>query len=389
MISLLRQKSFRDTASQVSFIGVLILLVVTFALTAKTNLDAQGMTSGFGFLERATGWGVSFSLIPFDTNDTYARVILVGLLNSLFLGAISLTLATVIGIGIGIMRVSGNKMAELIGTVYVEIFRNLPLLLQAFFWYAVLTTLPRPRDALDLGGVAFLNGRGAYLPGLNVTGFSVFLAAIALAVTVGLWLWLRSARRFARMAPHIKKAWSRGLWLGWAALAVALLWAGRIPETPLLSIPTLKGLNFREGIRVSPELLTCIIAISVYGGAYIGEIVRAGFNAVGKGQSEAGHALGLSTWQTFTRIRLPLAIRAVMPMLINQYVWLFKSTTIGIAVGFVDFFMVISTSINQSGQTLELIAILMGGFLVINYSMAWVLNRVNDAIKLKGTQLRT
>ncbi|MEQ9177592.1 MAG: ABC transporter permease, partial [Nitratireductor sp.] len=104
MISLLRQKSFRDTASQVGFIGVLILLVVTFALTAKTNLDAQGMTSGFGFLERATGWGVSFSLIPFDTNDTYARVILVGLLNSLFLGAISLTLATVIGIGIGIMR---------------------------------------------------------------------------------------------------------------------------------------------------------------------------------------------------------------------------------------------------------------------------------------------
>ncbi|MDD9739370.1 MULTISPECIES: amino acid ABC transporter permease [Marinovum] len=389
MISLLRQKSFRDTASQVGFIGVLILLVVTFALTAKTNLDAQGMTSGFGFLERATGWGVSFSLIPFDTNDTYARVILVGLLNSLFLGAISLTLATVIGIGIGIMRVSGNKMAELIGTVYVEIFRNLPLLLQAFFWYAVLTTLPRPRDALEFGGVAFLNGRGAYLPGLNVTGFSVFLAAIALAVTVGLWLWLRSARRFARMAPHIKKAWSRGLWLGWAALAVALLWAGRIPETPLLSIPTLKGLNFRGGIRVSPELLTCIIAISVYGGAYIGEIVRAGFNAVGKGQSEAGHALGLSTWQTFTRIRLPLAIRAVMPMLINQYVWLFKSTTIGIAVGFVDFFMVISTSINQSGQTLELIAILMGGFLVINYSMAWVLNRVNDAIKLKGTQLRT
>ncbi|WP_323768583.1 ABC transporter permease subunit [Marinovum sp.] len=389
MISLLRQKSFRDRAWQVGFIGALLLLIATFSLTAKTNLDAQGMTSGFGFLERSTGWGVSFSLIPFDTTDTYARVILVGLLNSLFLGAISLVLATVIGIAIGIMRVSGNKMAELIGTVYVEIFRNLPLLLQAFFWYAVLTTLPRPRDALDLGGVAFLSGRGVYLPGLNVSGLSVFLAVIALAVTLGLWLWLRSARRFARMAPHRKATLTRGLWLGWAALAVGLMWLGRIPETPLLNLPYLKGLNFRDGIRVSPELLTCIIAISVYGGAYIGEIVRAGFNAVGRGQSEAGHALGLSTWQTFTRIRLPLAIRAVMPMLINQYVWLFKSTTIGIAVGFVDFFMVISTSINQSGQTLELIAILMGGFLVINYSMAWGLNRVNDAIRLRGTQLRT
>ncbi|WP_259782369.1 ABC transporter permease subunit [Aestuariispira ectoiniformans] len=154
-------------------------------------------------------------------------------------------------------------------------------------------------------------------------------------------------------------------------------------------MPYLKGLNYRDGIRVSPELLACIIAISIYGGGYIAEIIRAGFNAVGKGQGEAGYALGLTRWQIFSRIRFPLAIRAVMPTMINQYVWLLKATTIGIAVGFSDFFMVISTSINQSGQTLELIGILMGGFLLINYLMAWVLNRVNDAIKLKGTQLRS
>ena len=180
---------------------------------------------------------------------------------------------------------------------------------------------------------------------------------------------------------------ARAIWLGWLVLAIVLLWSGRIPDTPLLSIAFLKGLNFRQGIRVSPELLACIIAISIYGGAYIGEIVRAGFNAVPKGQSEAGRTLGLTAWQIFSRIRLPLAVRSVMPTLTNQYVWLFKSTTIGIAIGFVDFFFVISTSISQAGQTLELIAILMGGFLVINYSLAWVLNRVNDAIKLKGTQL--
>ena len=148
------------------------------------------------------------------------------------------------------------------------------------------------------------------------------------------------------------------------------------------------GLNYKGGIRVSPELMACVIAIAIYGAAYIAEIVRAGFNAIPKGQYEAGHALGLSSWHIFSRIRLPLAIRIVMPTMINQYVWLFKATTIGIAISFTDFFMVISTAINQSGQTLELIAILMGGFLIINYSMAWVLNRVNDAIKLKGTQLR-
>ena len=131
-----------------------------------------------------------------------------------------------------------------------------------------------------------------------------------------------------------------------------------------------------------------IVAISVYGGAYIAEIVRAGFNSIPKGQSEAGQALGLSPWQIFSRIRFPLTVRAVMPTLINQYVWLLKATTIGIAIGFTDFFAVVSTSINQSGQTIELIGILMGGFLAINYALAWVLNRVNDAIKLKGTQLR-
>jgi len=384
MFAVFKSKTARDQAAQFSFVGFLILLIVVFAFTARSNLEAQGMTSGFGFLDRATGWGVSFSLIEFSTSDTYLKVIWVGILNSFFLGAISLVLATLIGIAIGIMRVSGNKMAELIGTTYVEIFRNLPLLLQAFFWYAILTNLPRPRDLAEASGPVFFTGRGIYMPGLNVTGFSVFLVFLALVLAFGLWLWLKSALRFARMEAVRKTSLSRGIWLAWLIVAVLLLWIARIPETPLVSQPFLKGLNFREGIRVSPELMACIVGISIYGGAYIGEIVRAGFNAVGKGQSEAGYALGLSTFQTFAYIRLPLAIRAVMPTLINQYVWLFKSTTIGIAVGFVDFFMVISTSINQSGQTLELIAILMGGFLIINYSMAWVLNRVNDAIKLKG-----
>ena len=389
MTALLKSKPLRDGVAQASFVGGILLAVVLFALTARANLEAQGLTSGFGFLQRATGWGVSFSLIPFETSDTYMKVIGVGLLNSLFLGAISLTLATFIGIAIGIMRVSGNRMAELIGTTYVEIFRNLPMLLQVFFWYAILTSLPQPRMAVSIADIAFLSSRGIYLPGLNVTGLSVFIVALMLVAAFGLRLWLSTGDVFRRMARKRKAMLARAIWLGWLVLAIILLWSGRIPDTPLLSIAFLKGLNFREGLRVSPELLACIVAISIYGGAYIGEIVRAGFNAVPKGQSEAGRALGLTAWQIFSRIRLPLAVRSMMPVLTNQYVWLFKSTTIGIAIGFVDFFFVISTSISQAGQTLELIAILMGGFLVINYSLAWVLNRVNDAIKLKGTQLWT
>lgn len=387
MTAFLKDRRIRDTGLQAAFVGSILLLFAVFFVTARANLEAQGMTSGFGFLERTTGWRISFSLIEYSTSSTYARAILVGILNSLFLGAIALPLATVFGITVGVMRTSGNGMAELVGTTFVELFRNVPLILQLLFWYTLLLALPSPRDVEPiLGGIA-ITGRGIYIPGLNVTGGSVLFATLILMAAVGLALWL-GAKRWPDL--HLKAAGPerRVLWGIAITLAVFAVWLGRIPNTPLISFPEQRGLNFREGIRISPELLACVIAISIYGAAYIAEIVRAGFNAVPRGQGEAGHALGLTNWQIFSRIRLPLAIRIVMPTLINQYVWLFKATTIGIAISFTDFFMVISTSINQSGQTLELISILMGGFLIINYTIAWVLNRVNDAIKLKGTQLR-
>jgi len=387
MTAILKNRHVRDNVFQFTFVGALLLLIAVFFITGRANLEAQGMTSGFDFLQRTTGWRISFSLIDYSTSSTYLRAIIVGILNSMFLGAIALPLATLIGITIGVMRTSGNGMAELLGTTFVEVFRNVPLILQLFFWYTLLLAMPSPRDAgLIFGGIA-LTGRGIYIPGLNVTGGSVFIVALVLMAATALALWL-GAKRWP--ALHLSQASKerRFLWVGFALLSVLVLWLGRIPETPLVSMPVQKGLNFKEGIRISPELMACVIAISIYGAAYIAEIVRAGFNSVPPGQSEAGHALGLSSWHIFSRIRLPLAIRIVMPTLINQYVWLFKATTIGIAISFTDFFMVISTAINQSGQTLELIAILMGGYLIINYTIAWVLNRVNDAIKLKGTQLR-
>lgn len=387
MAAILKNRHVRDSFFQFGFVGSIVLIVVVFALTARANLEAQGLTSGFGFLERSTGWRISFSLIDYSTSSPYWKAILVGILNSLFLGAIALPLATIIGTTVGVMRTSGNGMAELAGTMFVELFRNVPLILQLLFWYTLLLALPAPKEAEPILGSIALTGRGIYLPGLNVAGSMVFVAVLILIAAFGLMLWL-GARRWPDL--HLKQVTRerKALWAIALLLVVVALWIGRIPETPLLSIPEQRGLNFKEGIRVSPELMACIIAIAIYGAAYIAEIIRAGFNAVPRGQGEAGHALGLTNWQIFSRIRLPLAIRIVMPTLINQYVWLFKATTIGIAISFTDFFMVISTAINQSGQTLELIAILMGGFLIINYSIAWVLNRVNDAIKLRGTQLR-
>ncbi|TIX40549.1 MAG: ABC transporter permease subunit, partial [Mesorhizobium sp.] len=169
---------------------------------------------------------------------------------------------------------------------------------------------------------------------------------------------------------------------------VVILMIGRLPDAPLLDFPALQGLNLKGGLRIPPEFSALAVAIAIYGGSYIAEIVRGGFKAVGKGQVEAALSLGLSPWRVFTLVKLPLALRAMLPILANQYVWLIKATTMGIAIGFTDFFMIVSLTINHSGQTLESIGILMAGFLTINLSLAAVFNRINKAIALKGNQLR-
>jgi ABC-type amino acid transport system permease subunit len=171
-------------------------------------------------------------------------------------------------------------------------------------------------------------------------------------------------------------------------VALIVLFQFRIPNTELITYPQLKGLNFKGGIRITPEFSAAFTAISLYGASFLSEIFRAGLMTTRKGLLEAGSALGLSQNQVLTRIHFPMALRAVLPTLTNQYVWLLKATTIGIAVGFSDFFMVVATSINQNGQSLALIVILLGGFLMINITLSSALNLLNKSIKLRGTQLR-
>ncbi len=389
MLSAWNNIKLRNAVLQILYVGGFVALIVTLIVMGRTNLQEQGIISGFDFLWKATGWEVSFSLIEFTSRDPYWLVLVVGLLNTLFLGVIGLVLATVIGVIIGMARTSANDLARLLGATYVEIFRNIPLIVQVFFWYAVVTRFPGPRQAINVGDSLFLSSRGLYAPGLNITGLSAFLGIVAFLTGLGVIVWVSSAQQFRRMEPARKSR------LRWLILLVAfvvttvIFWIGRLPDTTLVSMPALKGLNFRGGIRVSTELSAMAISIAIYGGAYIAEIVRGGFKSVGRGQIEAAQSVGLTNWQVFSRIRFPLALRAMLPILANQYVWLIKATTMGIAIGFTDFFMVVSTAINQSGQTLELLGILMGGFLIINFTLAAVLNRINRAIALKGDQLRT
>jgi general L-amino acid transport system permease protein len=385
MGTLLRNRKFREGVFQALVISAAAVILIAMVMNARASLDAQGLTTGFGFLERSTGWDFSFSVLPYTISDTYSRTLLIGILNTLLLGFLGISLATIVGIVIGLIRTSKNYLLSLLGTIYVETFRNLPLILQAIFWYAIFSHLPRPRSAISIGDAIFISGRGLYFPILNI-----YLSAIFLMLAVFIF-WLITLSRLRNKYDN-SSAYHRIRTRGWIILPLVLLaigYAARIPDTLLINLPSLQGLNFVGGMRMPPELTALVVAIALYGGAYIGEVMRAGLMSVPRGQIEAGFVNGLSNFHIFMRIRLPLAIRAILPSLTNQYVQLMKATTIGIVVGFSDFFMIISTSINQSGQTLELLAILMGGFLVINLSIAFVMNTINRKIAIKGYEVKS
>jgi His/Glu/Gln/Arg/opine family amino acid ABC transporter permease subunit len=386
MASLLRNQKTRNALLQALYVGALAALVIAGALIARQNLAAQGITSGFDFLSKATGWNVSFSLLPSEPTDPYWWFFVIGIINTLFLGSFGLALATLVGAVIGLARTSSNDLARLLGRSYVDIFRNIPLILQVFFWFAVVTHLPAPRAAHEVWGFA-LTSRGFYVPVPNVSAPALLGAALAVIGAIALPAWIGRTERLSR---PMGKRLSLQLAAAATALAAALiiLGMGREPDAPLLNVPQLQGLNLRGGLRIPSEFAALAIAIAIYGGSYIGEIVRGGFMAVGKGQVEGAQSLGLTPWQVFRLVRLPLALRAMLPILANQYVWLMKATTMGIAVGFTDFFMIVALTINHSGNTLEAIGILMAGFLAINLSLAAAFNRINRAIALKGNQLR-
>jgi len=385
MGSLLKSKKTREIFVQAVVLSVVAALLVAMVMNTRASLEAQSLTTGFGFLERSTGWDFSFSVLPYSISDSYSKTILIGFLNTLLLGFLGIFLATLIGVIIGLVRTSKNKLFAMLGTVYVETFRNVPLILQAIFWYSIVSHLPKPRQALSLGDSVFLSGRGLYFPVLNIAVWSVGLMLVLFIAWLFFLPWLREKMNHSANYHVIKKVG----WLLLPLVMVLIIYLARVPDTPLLNMPELKGLNFKGGMRMPPELSALVIAIALYGGAYIGEVVRAGLMSVPRGQIEAGFVNGLKPYHIFTRIRLPLAVRSVLPSLTNQYVQLMKATTIGIVVGFSDLFMIISTSINQSGQTLELLAILMGGFLIINLSIAFVMNGINRKIAIVGYEVKS
>ena len=350
---------------QILFVAALAWIAYEIVANARANLQTQRITAGFGFMANTAGFDVNQNLIPYSGSDSYTRVFLVGLLNTLAVSVVGIFFATILGFLVALGRLSPNWLLARIAGGYVELIRNLPLLFQILFWYlAVLAALPNPRQSISLFGSFFLSNRGFVVPRpIGNPGFEPFVFAIVIAV-VGSLLLRRYARkqlfdhgRLIRIWPYVL-----GMLIGLPLLSSLLFGA---PVT--FEVPELKGFNFAGGSRVIPEFVALALALATYTAAFIAEIVRAGIQSVHKGQMEAGSSLGLPRGSTLRLIVVPQAMRVILPPLTNQYLNLTKNSSLAVAIGYPDLVSVFAgTTLSQTGQAIEIIAITMGVYLLIS-----------------------
>jgi len=350
---------------QILFVAALAWIAYEIVANARANLQTQRITAGFGFMANTAGFDVNQNLIPYSGSDSYTRVFLVGLLNTLAVSVVGIFFATILGFLVALGRLSPNWLLARIAGGYVELIRNLPLLFQILFWYlAVLAALPNPRQSISLFGSFFLSNRGFVVPRpIGNPGFEPFVFAIVIAV-VGSLLLRRYARkqlfdhgRLIRIWPYVL-----GMLIGLPLLSSLVFGA---PVT--FEVPELKGFNFAGGSRVIPEFVALALALATYTAAFIAEIVRAGIQSVHKGQMEAGSSLGLQRGSTLRLIVVPQAMRVILPPLTNQYLNLTKNSSLAVAIGYPDLVSVFAgTTLSQTGQAIEIIAITMGVYLLIS-----------------------
>jgi general L-amino acid transport system permease protein len=350
---------------QILFVAALAWIGYEIVANARANLQAQRITAGFGFLNNTAGFDVSQNLIPYSGSDSYTRVFLVGLLNTLLVSVIGIFFATVIGFLVALGRLSPNWLLSRISGAYVELIRNLPLLFQILFWYlAVLSALPNPRQSISLFGSFFLSNRGFVVPKpIGQAGFEPFAFAVLIGILASLLL-QRYARRQLFESGRLITIWPYvvGLLIG-LPLVTSLIFGA--PVT--FEMPELKGFNFSGGSRLIPEFVALTLALSTYTAAFIAEIVRAGILSVHKGQMEAGASLGLSRGSTLRLIVVPQALRVILPPLTNQYLNLTKNSSLAVAIGYPDLVSVFAgTTLSQTGQAIEIIGITMGVYLLIS-----------------------
>lgn len=368
------------------FFQVITLLFVVWlgwsiAENTIANLQRLNIASGYGFLGNTAGFSINFSLVEYSEEDSYGRALLVGFLNTVLCAVLGIVFATVIGFVVGIARLSNNWLIARLATVYVEIVRNIPLLLQIFFWYiGVLRALPGPRNSLELLPNVLINTRGLFVPKpLFQDGFSAVLIVFALACGASFFLW--------RWARKRQQATGRQFPVFWSSLAMILLLpllVFFVMGQPIIwEYPELKGFNYVGGSALVPELVALVLALSIYTASFIAEIVRAGIQAVSHGQTEASLSLGLRRGQYLRLVIIPQAMRVVIPPLTNQYLNLTKNSSLAAAIAYPELVSVFAGIVlNQTGQAVEVLSIVLAIYLALSITTSLFMNWFNARFAL-------
>ena len=379
-------KNKKDLIPQVLTILFIIILIGYFTMNAQINMGNRGISFGYGFLSQESSFDIQFSLIDYDGSHSYARAFLVGLLNTILVSVIGIFFATILGVTVGIARLSQNYLIAKSAEWYVEIFRNIPLILQIFFWYfAALRALPLPQDAEAIFGVFFLTIKGLFVPAfiwenLNIFFYSILAALIAIIV-------------IRIQAKKLRETKGK-------QIPVFLISIGLIFILPLLSfliggvslsfeIPQLKQLAatsfvYDGGLSLPPELIALTLSLSLYTATFIAECVRAGIQGVGKGQKEAAASIGLTPNQVLKLVIMPQALRIIIPPTTNQYLNLTKNSSLAAAIAYPDLVLVFAgTALMQTGKAIEIVSITMFTYLTLSISISILMNWYNKKIAIQ------
>ena len=379
-----RRWSWNDPATRALIYQVLILGLVglgVWYLASNTlhNLAARNISTGFAFLHEEAGFAIGESMVEYSPADTYGHAVVVGLLNTLRVSVIGVIAATLFGTVLGISRLSKNWLISRLAGLYIEVMRNIPLLLQLLFWYAVITELmPGPRQALSPLPDVFLSNRGLKIPWLKGDAMDWIFGGLALAIILIVVLahWARRHQEATgKIFPLVRAA------LGILIVVPVLAWllSGGTLE---IDRPELKGFNFQGGLNLSPEFAALLAGLVIYTSAFVGEVVRSGIQAVNQGQWEAASSLGLSRARMLRLVILPQAMRVIIPPMTSQYLNLTKNSSLAVAIGYPDIVAVTNTILNQTGQAIEGIMIIMAAYLVVSLSISVFMNWYNNRIAL-------
>ena len=379
-------KNPKTLIPQIITVTSLVCIIAYFAFNAQVNMGNRGISFGYGFLGQEASFDIGFSLIDYDGSMSYARAFLVGLLNTLLVSAIGIFFATIIGVTVGIGRLSSNYLIAKAAEFYVEIFRNIPLLLQLFFWYyAALRALPLPENAINIFNVSYLTVKGWYVPKFLWTNFSVFLMSILISIFAIIFVVKYAKKKREEVGKHVPTFYiSFAILILFPFITFLIGGVSLDFQIPVLSQMSTTVFNFKGGVSIIPELISLALALSMYTATFIAENVRAGILGVTKGQKEAAASIGLTKSQILKLVVMPQALRIIIPPTTNQYLNLTKNSSLAAAIAYPDIVLVFAgTALMQTGRAVEIISITMGTYLLISLSISMFMNWYNKSVAIK------